>query len=117
MSGQYHGWDEEPDKEHFRFAETVGRPKNASVFLIEDFGANTSPRQALSAVVAAMSQFEERVEVMKSDCNDRLILKLKQSAMLRVAEIHDGDGTHWGILGVRASAPKKKRFRWKFWAS
>ncbi|KAA5544562.1 hypothetical protein FYK55_09595 [Roseiconus nitratireducens] len=113
MSGEYHGWDEEGD--HWRFADVVGRPHGESVFLIEDFGGETSPRQALSAIMSAMAQFQERIEVVKSDCNTRLIEKLKEASMLRVADIHLGDDEYWGILGVQTKSPPKKQPWWKFW--
>ena len=115
MSGDYHGWDQEGDR--WRFANVVGRPKNESVFIIEDFGEETSPRQALSAVMSAMAQFHNRIQVVKSERNTRLISKLKEASMLRVAEINVGGDSQWGILGVQAKQPPKKRLKWKFWAS
>ena len=115
MSGEYHGWDQEDD--HWRFAETVGRPKNESVFVIEDFGETTTPRQALSAIMSAMAQFKERVQVVQTDRNNRLIEKLKEASLLRVAEIKVGDEHQWGVLGVQAKKPAQKRPKWKFWAS
>jgi hypothetical protein len=115
MAGAYHGWDQEGDR--WRFANTVGRPKNESVFLIEDFGAETTAREALSAIVSAMAQFQERVEVVQTESNTRLINKLKEACWLRVAEINDGRCKHWGVLGVQPRQPPKRRFKWKFWAS
>lgn len=115
MSGEYHGWDQEGD--HWRFADTVGHPKNESVFIIDDFGSATTARQALSAIMAAMAQFQERVQIVQTDSNTRLIQKLKEASLLRVAEIKEGDQSHWGVLGVQTRQPPKKRFKWKFWAS
>ncbi|MCD0458315.1 hypothetical protein [Roseiconus lacunae] len=116
MSGEYHGWDQEDD--HWRFADVIGRPKNEFVFVIEDFGAQTTARQALSAIMSAMAQFQERVQVIQTDCNTRLIMKLREASLLRVAEITDGETKQWGILGATAKPPPpKKRFKWKFWAS
>lgn len=115
MAGDYHGWDQEGD--HWRFAETVGRPKNESVFVIEDFGESTSARQALSAIMSAMAQFQERIQIVQTDRNTRLINKLKEASLLRVAEINLGDESHWGVLGVQAKKPAPKRPKWKFWAS
>ncbi|MFU7560998.1 hypothetical protein ACMFWY_20110 [Roseiconus sp. JC912] len=116
MSGEYHGWDEEGD--HWRFADVKGRPKNEFVFLIEDFGGETTARQALSAIMSAMAQFQERVQVVQTDCNTRLIQKLREASLVRVAEITDGGSKQWGILGATAKPPTpKKRFKWKFWAS
>lgn len=115
MSGEYHGWDQEGDR--WRFANVVGRPKNESVFVIEDFGEETSAREALSAIMSAMAQFQERIQIEKSECNDRLIGKLKEASLLRVAEITLGGTKQWGVLGVRTTQPPKKRFKWRFWAS
>jgi hypothetical protein len=115
MAGEYHGWDQEGD--HWRFAKTTGRPRNESVFVIDDFGSETTPRQALSAIMAAMAQFQERVQVVQTDRNTRLIVKLKEASLLRVAEIKQGDQKHWGVLGVQMRRPPRKRFKWKFWAS
>ncbi len=115
MAGEYHGWDQEGD--HWRFAETVGRPKNDTVFLIEDFGESTSARQALSAIMSAMAQFQERVQVVQTVGNTRLIEKLREASLIRVAEIKIGDQSEWGILGVQAKKPTPKRPKWKFWAS
>jgi len=117
MSGDYHGWDQEEDEERWRFADVVGRPKNESVFVIEDFGPETSARQALSAIMSAMAQFHVRVQVVQTDRNSRLILKLKEASLLRVAEIKAGKQSEWGVLGVQTKKPTPKRFRWKFWAS
>lgn len=111
----YHGWDQDGDR--WRFADVVGRPKNESVFVIEDFGGNTSARQALSAIMSAMKQFHTRVQVVQTDCNTRLIIKLKEASLLRVAEIKVGDQNEWGVLGVQTSKSKPKRSKWKFWAS
>ena len=115
MSGDYHGWDQEGD--HWRFADVTGRPKSDSVFLIEDFGSDTTARQALSAIMSAMAQFQERVQVVQTERNTRLINKLKAASMLRVAEIKVGETREWGVLGVQTKQPPKKRFKWKFWAS
>lgn len=115
MSSEYHGWDEEDD--HWRFANVIGSPKNDSVFVIEDFGAETTPREALSAIMSAMAQFKDRIQIVQSERNDRLIVKLKATSMLRVAEIQSGDTRQWGILSVQMNQPPKKRFKWKFWAS
>ena len=116
MTGDYHGWDQEGD--HWRFANVVGRPKNEFVFVIEDFGSDTTARQALSAIMSAMAQFKERVQVIQTDGNTRLISKLRDASLLRVAEIRDGDAKQWGILTATAKPPPpKKRFKWKFWAS
>ena len=113
MSGEYHGWDQEGER--WRFAEVVGHSHNESVFVIEDFGNNTSAREALSAIMSAMAQFQERVQVVKSDHNTRLIEKLKAASMLRVAEIDMGKEKQWGILGVQSKVPSKKQPWWKFW--
>lgn len=115
MAGDYHGWDQEGD--HWRFADTVGRPKNESVFLIEDFGEVTTARQALSAIMSAMAQFQNRIQVVQNDRNNRLILKLKEASLLRVAEIKVGEKSEWGVLGVQPKKPTPKRSKWKFWAS
>jgi hypothetical protein len=115
MAGDYHGWDEEGD--HWRFADVIGRPKSGSVFVIEDFGQETTARQALSAIMAAMAQFQVRIQVLQNDWNTRLIMKLKEASLLRVAEIKMGEDHHWGILGVQTKKPTPKRFKWKFWAS
>ena len=115
MAGDYHGWDQEGDR--WRFADTVGRPKNESVFVIEDFGEPTSARQALSAIMSAMAQFKNRVQVVQTDRNNRLIRKLKEASLLRVADIKVGDTQQWGVLGVHPKRPVPKRSKWKFWAS
>jgi len=112
MSGEYHGWDQEED--HWRFAEVVGRPHNDHVFVIERFGDDTTPRQALSAIMSAMAQFQARIQVVQNDRNTRLITKLKQASMLRVASIRVGDSEQWGVLGVQTKTPKTKPW-WKFW--
>ncbi|MEO1618815.1 MAG: hypothetical protein AAFV88_23390 [Planctomycetota bacterium] len=114
MSGEYHGWDQEGD--HWRFADVVGRPKNESVFVIEDFGGQTNARQALSAILSAIKQFQERIQIVPTDNNTRLLMKLKAASLLRVVEIKHGDEVHWGVLGVQTTPPPK-RFKWKFWAS
>jgi hypothetical protein len=111
-STDYHGWDQEGD--HWRFADVIGRPLNESVFVIESFGENTSARQALSAIMSAMAQFHERVQVEQTECNTRLIMKLKEASMLRVAEIQVGDRHQWGVLGVKAKTQPPKPW-WKFW--
>ncbi len=115
MAGEYHGWDQEGD--HWRFAKTTGRPRSESVFIIDDFGMETTPREALSAIMSAMAQFQERVQVVQTDRNTRLINKLKEASLLRVAEIKQGDQKQWGVLGVQMRQPPRKRFKWKFWAS
>ncbi|MCA9140572.1 MAG: hypothetical protein KDB00_27560 [Planctomycetales bacterium] len=115
MAGEYHGWDKEGER--WRFAETLGRPRNESVFVIEDFGENTSARQALSAIMSAMAQFQSRVQVVQTVCNDRLIIKLREASLLRVAEIKSGEQNEWGVLGVQPKKPTPKRSKWKFWAS
>ncbi|MCO8124220.1 hypothetical protein NHH03_20930 [Stieleria sp. TO1_6] len=115
MVGDYHGWDQEGD--HWRFADVVGRPKNESVFVIDNFGAETTARQALSAIMSAMAQFQGRIQVVQTDSNTRLIQKLKEASLLRVAEIKVGDVHQWGVLGVQTKQKPKKRFKWKFWAS
>jgi len=115
MAGEYHGWDQEGD--HWRFARTIGRPKNESVFIIEDFGDETTARQSLSAIMSAMAQFQERIQIVQTARNTRLIQKLKEASLLRVTEIKEGDQNHWGVLGVQMRQPPKKRFKWKFWAS
>ena len=115
MAGEYHGWDQEGD--HWRFAGTTGHPKNESVFVIDDFGSETTARQALTAIMSAMAQFQERVQIVQTARNTRLIEKLKEASLLRVAEIKEGDHHQWGVLGVRTRQPSKKRFKWKFWAS
>ncbi len=115
MAGDYHGWDQEGDR--WRFADTGGRPKNESVFVIEDFGVPTSARQAWSAIMSAMAQFKNRVQVVQTDRNNRLIRKLKEASLLRVADIKVGDTQQWGVLGVHPKRPVPKRSKWKFWAS
>ena len=114
MTGEYHGWDEEED--HWRFADVTGRPHSETVFLIEDFGADTSARQALSAIMSAMAQFQERIQVVQSERNSRLIEKLRDAELLRVAEITVGGEQQWGILGAQAKKTPKKQPWWKFWS-
>lgn len=115
MTGEYHGWDQEGDR--WQFADVVGHPKNESVFVIDDFGEQTTPRQALSAIMSAMAQFQDRIQVVQTDRNTRLIKKLKEASLLRVAEITVGGDSQWGVLGVQSKQPPPKRFKWKFWAS
>ncbi|MEM6469246.1 MAG: hypothetical protein AAF802_06725 [Planctomycetota bacterium] len=115
MSGEYQGWDKEDD--HWRFADVVGRPKNESVFVIEDFGGQTTARQALSAILSAMKQFQDRIQIVPTDTNTRLLVKLKEASLLRMVEVRQGDVVHWGVLGVQTKPPPKQRFKWKFWAS
>ena len=81
--------------------------------------AHMSPRYETSpsAIMSAMAQFKDRIQVVQSERNDRLIVKLKATSMLRVAEIRSGDSHEWGILSVQMNQPSKKRFKWKFWAS
>ena len=116
MSGDYHGWDQIDDR--WRFADVTGRPKNESVFVIEDFGSRTTARQALSAIMSAMAQFHLRVQIVQSDRNNRLVLKLREASLVRAAEINDGKTKQWGVLAATVRpAPAKKRPKWKFWAS
>lgn len=111
----YHGWDQEDDR--WRFADVLGRPKNESVFVIEDFGEPTSARQALSAIMSAMKQFHSRIQIVQTDRNTRLINKLREASLVRVANIKVGEEHQWGVLGVQTKKPTPKRSKWKFWAS
>lgn len=113
MAGDYHGWDQEDD--HWRFADVTGRPQNETVFVIENFGNATTARQALSAIMSAMAQFEGRIQVVQTESNTRLIQKLKAASMLRVAEINVGKEQQWGVLGVQAKKMPKEQPWWKFW--
>ncbi|MEO1524367.1 MAG: hypothetical protein AAFX06_02975 [Planctomycetota bacterium] len=114
MVEDYHGWDQEED--HWRFADVVGKPYNETVFVISNFGSNTTARQALSAILSAMNQFHRRVQVEQTDVNTRLIEKLKEASMLRATTITCGDDEHWGILGVHPDGKaKKKKPWWKYW--
>lgn len=113
MAGDYHGWDKEQD--HWRFADTIGRPQNESVFVIHDFGKETSPREALSAIMSAMAQFQGRIQVLQTECNTRLVNKLKEASLLKVAQIKVGQEYQWGVLGVKAKNTPKAQAWWKFW--
>ncbi|TWU08292.1 hypothetical protein [Stieleria varia] len=112
-SGDYHGWDAEGD--NWRFANVIGHPQGERVFLIEDFGRDTTPREALSAIMSATAQFQGRVQVVCTETNRRLIEKLKAASLLKVAPMTVGGQEQWGILGVRSKSPPKKTSWWKFW--
>lgn len=113
MAGEYHGWDEEGDG--YRFAEVTGRPQGESVFLIEDFGSGTTARQALSAIIAAMAQFQGRIQVVCTEHNTRLIEKLKDASLLKAAPMTHNGEEQWGILDVKSKRPSQKSPWWKFW--
>ena len=114
MVEDFHGWEQEDD--HWRFADVVGKPLNETVFVINDFGSQTTARQALSAILSAMNQFHRRIQVEQSDINNRLIEKLKEASMLRATTVGCGDEQQWGILGVHPDgSAKKKRPWWKYW--
>ena len=113
MAGEYHGWDEEEGG--WRFAEVTGHQHNDHVFVIEDFGSGTTPRQALSAIMSAMNQFQGRVQVVCNDTNTKLLNKLKEASLLKTAPLTVNGEEQWGILGVRSKQPAKKAPWWKFW--
>lgn len=113
MAGDYQGWDEEDD--HWRFADTIGQPQNESVFVIHDFGSETSPREALSAIISAMEQFQGRIQVLQTDCNTRLVNKLKEASLLKFVQIKVDQENQWAVLGVKAKSTPKAQPWWKFW--
>ena len=112
MSSEFHGWKE--CDEGWIFADVHGFQKNSSVFVINDFGSTNTPREALSAVMAAMAQFPGRVHLRRTEKTDQLLNKLLEAAVLRLAPIRGEEHEEFGVLGVRKATPPKAPW-WKFW--
>lgn len=108
-SGDYHGWDQQGDD--WTFAKVRGTQSSSNTFLILDFGRST-PRESLSAIMAAMRQFPGRVHLRRSDSNNKVIDNLIKASILRVAPLAGTDDV--GVLGIRTK-PKHKEPWWKFW--
>lgn len=114
MAGDYHGWDQEDGSNLWHFADVTGHPHSETVFVIDSVGDGTTARQALSAIMSAMSQFQGRVQVVQNDQNRPAIQKLKAASLLKVAPMTVGGQKQWGILEARSKVPQKSPW-WKFW--
>ena len=114
MSGEFHGWKQ--DGSSWCFADIHGFQENPTLFVINDFGKTNTPREALSAVMAAMQQFPGRVHLRRTEETSHLLDKLIEAAVLRLAPIRSDEVEDFGVLGVRkAGPPPKAKYWWKFW--
>ena len=112
MPGEYHGWDQVEDN-LWTFANVKGKRTSPNIFVVIEFGNSTS-REALSAVMAAMKQFPGRIHLRRTDSTKQSIDKLVEAAVLRVAPVAGTEHEELGVLGVR-NKPKPKEPWWKVW--